>query len=89
MDNKVTIPHNSSDVSIQQWVHGFTTYHMDREERTVTVISGTGWKFQYEGESEIDMTKDLVITIPAMKSHKIIKGTSDLVVNIDIKGLEE
>ena len=84
MDNQITIPYNSSDASLQQWVHGFTTYHMDREERKVTVISGTGWKFQYEGESAIDMTKDLVITIPAMKSHKIIKGTTDLVVDIKI-----
>jgi len=89
MDNQVTLPHNSSDVSIQQWVHGFTTYHMDREERVVTVISGTGWKFQFEGESEIEMTQNLVITIPAMKSHRIIKGISDLVVNIDIKELAE
>jgi hypothetical protein len=88
MDNQHTIPYNSSDVSLQQWVHGFTNYHMDREERKITVISGTGWKFQYEGESEINMTKDLVIIIPAMKSHKIIKGTSDLVVNIDIEELE-
>jgi len=88
MSNQITIPYNSSDVSQKQWVHGFTNYHMDREERKITVISGTGWKFQYEGESQINMTKDLVITIPAMKSHKIIKGTTDLVVDIEIATLE-
>ena len=87
--NQHTIPYNPSEPADLQTVHGFTTYHMDLEERKVTVISGTGWKFQYEGESQINMTKDLVITIPAMKSHKIIKGTSDLVVNIDIEELEE
>ena len=82
--NQHTIPYNPSEPSDLQTVHGFTTYHMDREERKVTVISGTGWKFQYEGEDAIDMTVDLEITIPAMKSHKIIKGTTDLVVDIEI-----
>jgi hypothetical protein len=82
--NQITIPYNSSDVLELQTVHGFTTYHMDREERKVTVLSGEGWKFQIEGKSEIDMTVDLVFTIPAMKSHKIIKGTTDLVVDIEI-----
>ena len=85
--NKHTIPYKPSEPADLQWVHGFTTYHMDREERKVTVISGSGWKFQYEGESQINMTKDLVITIPAMKSHKIIKGTTDLVVDIEIAEL--
>ena len=84
MINEITIQPNSSDVSHLQWVHGFLTYHMDLEERKVTVISGTGWKFQFEGEDAIDMTVDLEITIPAMKSHKIIKGTTDLVVDIEI-----
>jgi hypothetical protein len=82
--NQHTIPYKPSEPADLQWVHGFTTYHMDREERKVTVISGTGWKFQYEGEDAIDMTVDLEITIPAMKSHKIIKGTTDLVVDIEI-----
>ena len=82
--NTLTIPYNSSDVNELQNLHGFTTYHMDMEERKITVISGEGWKFQYEGESEIDLTKDLVITIPAMKSQKIKKGTTDLVVTVEI-----
>ena len=81
--NTLTIPYNSSDVNDLQMLNGFTTYHMDMEERKVTVISGEGWKFQYEGKSEIDLTQDLVITIPAMKSHKIKIGTTDLVVTIE------
>ncbi len=85
--NQVTIKHNSSDVEHLQWLHGLINYHMDLEERKVTVISGTGWKFQFEGEEPIDMTEDLEITIPAMKPHKIIKGTTDLVVDIEIEEL--
>ena len=86
MINEITVKHNSSDVQHLQWVQGLTNYHTDLEDRTVTVISGEGWKFQYEGEDAINMTKDLVIEIPANKSHKIIKGTTDLVVTIEIKG---
>lgn len=85
MINEITVEHNSSDVQHLQWVHGLTNYHTDLEDRTVTVISGEGWQFQYEGEDPIDMTKDLIIEIPANKSHKIIKGTTDLVVTIEIK----
>lgn len=85
MINEIIVKHNSSDVQHLQWVHGLTNYHTDLEDRTVTVISGEGWKFQYEGEDAINMTKDLVIEIPANKSHKIIKGTTDLVVSIEIK----
>jgi len=85
MINEITIEHNSSDVQHLQWVHGLLNYHTDLEDRTVTVISGEGWQFQYEGEDPIDMTEDLVIEIPANRSHKIIKGTTDLVVTIEIK----
>jgi len=84
MINELTIPHNPTEPSDLQMLHGFLSYHMDLEARTVTVISGEGWQFQYEGEDPIEMTENLVITIPAMRSHKIIKGTTDLVVTIEI-----
>ena len=84
MINELTIPHNPTEPSDLQMLHGFLSYHMDIEPRKVTIISGEGWKFQYEGEDEIDMTTNLVIDIPAMKSHKIIKGSTDLVVTIEI-----
>ena len=84
MINKLTIPHNPTEPSDLQMLHDFLSYHMDMEPRKVTVISGEGWKFQYEGEDEIEMSTNLVIDIPAMKSHKIIKGSTDLVVTIEI-----
>ena len=84
MINELTIPHNPTEPSDLQMLHGFLSYHMDIEPRKVTIISGEDWKFQYEGEDEIDMTTNLVIDIPAMKSHKIIKGSTDLVVTIEI-----
>ena len=85
MINEITVEHNSSDVQYLQWVQGLTNYHTDLEARTVTVISGEGWQFQYKDEDPVDMTEGLVIEIPANKAHKIIKGTTDLVVSIEIK----
>jgi hypothetical protein len=82
---ELTVKHTTSDVQHLQWRHGLLNYHTDLEARTVTVISGEGWQFQYEGEDPIDMIEDLVIEIPANRSHKIIKGTTDLVVTIEIK----
>ena len=79
-----TVKHSTSDVEHLQWRHGLLNYHTDLEARTVTIVSGSGWKFQFEGQSEIDMTKDLVIEIPANTSHKIIKGTTDLVITIEV-----
>ena len=80
-----TLQHNSSDVQHRQWLHGLLNYHTDLENRTITVISGEGWQFQYEGEDPIDMTADLVIEIPANRSHKVIKGTTDLVITIEVE----
>lgn len=82
--SEFTVKHTTSDVQHLQWRHGLLNYHTDLEARTVTVISGEGWQFQYEGEDPINMTENLVIEIPANRSHKIIKGTTDLVVTIEV-----
>jgi len=85
MINELTIQHNPTEPEDLQSLHGFISYHMDMEPRKVTVISGEGWKFQYEGEDPIDMTENLIIEIPAMKSHKVIKGSTDLKVIVEIE----
>lgn len=82
--SEFTVKHTTSDVQHLQWRHELLNYHTDLEARTVTVISGEGWQFQYEGEDPIEMTENLVIEIPANRSHKIIKGTTDLVVTIEV-----
>ena len=86
MDNIVetTFKPNSSDVSHLQWIAGFLTYHVDLEYRKVLVVNENDWKFQFKDEDEINLTKDLELEIPANKFHKLIKGTTDLVVKIQI-----
>ena len=85
MISDITINPNSNDVEHLQWLHGLLNYHRDMDARTVTVIGGSGWQFQFEGESAIDMTEGLVINIPANKPHKIIKGNSASILNITIE----
>ena len=79
------VKHTTSDVEHLQWRHGLINYHTDLEARTVTVVSGSGWKFQFEGEDPINMTENLVIEIPANKRHRIIKGSTDLIFTIEIE----
>ena len=81
-----TVKHTTSDVQHLQWRHGLLNYHTDLEARTVTVVSGSGWKFQFEGESEISMPEGLVINIPGNVRHRIIKGSTDLIITIEIEG---
>lgn len=83
--SEFTVKHTTSDVEHLQWRHGVLNYHTDLEDRTVTVVSGSGWKFQFEGESEINMSEGLVINIPANRRHRIIKGSTDLIFTIEIE----
>ena len=82
--NTVTIQPNSTDVSHLQWLHSLLNYHTDLDPRKVTVISGSGWKFVFKDEENIEMEPGVEIFIPSGKAHKIIKGTTDLVVDIEI-----
>ena len=59
-------------------------WHWDEEDRWVEAIYENDWKFQFKDEDEISLTKDLELEIPANKFHKLIKGTTDLVVKIQI-----
>ena len=80
----VTLQPNSTDVSHLQWLQGFLNYHIDLEDRKVTVISGSGWQFSFKDEENIEMEPGVEIFIPGGKFHKITKGTTDLVVDIEI-----
>ena len=57
-------------------------WHRDENDREVTVISGAGWKFQYDDGLPFDMCKGDVILVPKDSWHRIIKGEGDLVVSI-------
>lgn len=58
------------------------SWHRDEHDREVTVISGGGWKFQYDNGLPTDMQVGDTVWIPKDSWHRIIKGSGDLVVSI-------
>ena len=62
-------------------------WHFDEEDRTVTVIESSGWKFQLDNELPIELIPGVVINIDKGVYHRIIKGDSPLVVRIIKHGI--
>jgi len=57
-------------------------WHRDKEDREVKVIKGVGWFFQREDCLPTLMTKGDIIQIKKEEWHRIIKGRTDLIVEI-------
>lgn len=47
--------------------------HRDSQDRYLEIISGEGWKIQFNEEIPIELFKKDIIFIPKMTWHKIIK----------------
>lgn len=58
-------------------------WHRDRQTRTVTIVEGTGWKFQMDNELPKTLTAGDVLYIPKETYHRIIAGNDRLVVEIE------
>lgn len=74
---EVTVRTFSKDVAGLELV-----WHRDKEDREVKVIKGIGWFFQREDCLPILMTKGDIIQIKKEEWHRIIKGRTDLIVEI-------
>ena len=57
-------------------------WHADKENRIITVLEGNGWKFQFDEELPIKMTKGKSISILKGRLHRIIKGNGILKINL-------
>ena len=57
-------------------------WHRDGEDREVRVVKGNGWQFQREDHLPILMKKGDIIQIKKEEWHRIIKGRTDLIVEI-------
>jgi hypothetical protein len=60
-------------------------WHRDREDRIVTVMNGSNWKFQFDDRLPFDLHAGSTVEIPAMMYHRIIKTSEtkeDLVIHI-------
>ena len=67
----------NDDVDTQELI-----WHMDREDRLVTILESNGWEFQMDNQLPKAMKKGDQIFIPKYTYHRIIKGEGKLVVEI-------
>jgi hypothetical protein len=57
-------------------------WHFDDEDRIVIPLHDSDWKFQFNDELPIDLTKDNGIFIGKGQYHRVIKGSGNLSVKI-------
>ena len=57
-------------------------WHRDKEDRTVEVMEGEGWQFQFNGSLPFDLTEGRKFKIDKDMYHRVIKGKTNLVLKI-------
>ena len=57
-------------------------WHRDINDRTVEVLEGTGWKFQYDNQLPLNIVEGNHFKIKANTFHRLVKGPSKLVLRI-------
>lgn len=55
-------------------------WHRDREDRIIYPLATTDWKFQFDNETPVNITK--LLFIPKDTYHRVIKGTGDLIIRV-------
>ena len=79
VDNKI-VRYFSEEVDDKELI-----WHRDKKTRDVEVISGNGWQLQMDNELPEDLKKGKIYRIPKMEYHRVIKGTSQLVLKIGLR----
>ena len=57
-------------------------WHEDQEDRTIEVIEGNGWKFQFDEEIPFELKENSSFDIPCGYLHRVIKGNGNLTIKI-------
>jgi len=58
-------------------------WHSDKENRDITIMEGEGWSFQRDNELPMLLSKGDRLHIPEGQIHRILKGSTDLVIKIE------
>ena len=58
-------------------------WHQDLKDRVVTVIEDGGWEFQMENLLPNKLFSGQKIEIPKFAWHRVLKGTGNLIVEIE------
>lgn len=57
-------------------------WHRDKTDRVVKVVQGNNWKIQLDDELPVSLENDMDYFIPKMTYHRLLKGNTDLIVEI-------
>lgn len=87
----MTFPFRQKEISRTSVLRTFSSdvdpgdliWHRDRENRVITVVSGAGWEVQLEDKLPQPLSVNESVFIESGTWHRVIKGTSDLIVKID------
>ena len=58
-------------------------WHMDDEDRNIEILEGKDWKFQFDNELPLALTKGDRIFITKHRVHRVHKGATDLKIKIN------
>jgi quercetin dioxygenase-like cupin family protein len=58
-------------------------WHKDDEDRNIEILEGKGWKFQFDNELPLALTKGDRIFITKHRVHRVHKGVTDLKIKIN------
>jgi hypothetical protein len=84
-------PYTDTRISDTEWIREFDPYvteseeyiwHRDFNDRTVTVLEGSDWQFQFDNELPIIINKYNEIFIPKLVYHRLIPGKEKLIIRI-------
>lgn len=87
-------PYIDEKISDDEWIRTFDpnvtdneeyVWHRDYNDRTVKVLDGEGWKFQFDNELPFFINKGDEIHIPKMVYHRIIPNYNTLRIKINEK----
>jgi hypothetical protein len=57
-------------------------WHRDLEDRVLEILQPTDWKFQYDNRVPTTLSQGLMLYVSKNTYHRLIKGTTDLLVRI-------
>jgi len=57
-------------------------WHRDKRDRTVEVLFGDGWKFQYDNHMPKELKVGDILEVKSMEYHRLLKGDTKLILKI-------
>jgi quercetin dioxygenase-like cupin family protein len=63
-------------------IDGELTWHRDANDRTVTILEGSGWKVQFDNQIPFNVRPGDKISVHSNQWHRVIPGSGNLVMEI-------